>query len=166
MADEIKTTNDLRRAYPALVSEIEEAAAKDAREQERQRIQDIEEMSLPGSEAMTTEAKFTKPMSAADYAKAVVKNAKQQGAGLSGGRGQGRGRRGMSGVEGEPGGGEKPDEFLDALKAMGKEAAVRKERGRYEHGFGEEDLFHPARLPDRGHRGDRDGHQGGGQLRP
>ena len=105
MADEIKTTNDLRRAYPALVSEIEEAAAKSAREQERQRIQDIEEMSLPGSEAMTTEAKFTKPMSAADYAKAVVKDAAGSG---------------MSGVEDEPGGGEKSDEFLDALKAMGK----------------------------------------------
>lgn len=61
MADEIKTANDLRGAYPALVNEIEETAAKNAREQERQRIQDIEEMSLPGSEAMTPEAKFTKP---------------------------------------------------------------------------------------------------------
>ena len=115
MADEIKTANDLRRAYPALVSEIEEEAAKSAREQERQRIQDIEDMSLPGSEAMTTEAKFTKPMSAADYAKAVVKNAKQQGAAYLAGAGSG-----MAGVEDEGTGGEKPDEFLDALKAMGK----------------------------------------------
>ena len=120
MADEIKTANDLRRAYPALVNEIEEAAAKDAREQERRRIQDIEEMSLPGSEAMTTEAKFTKPMSAADYAKAVVKNAKQQGAAYLADAAKDAAGSGMSGVEGEPGGGEKPDEFLDALKAMGK----------------------------------------------
>ena len=111
---------DLRGAYPALVNEIEEAAAKNAREQERQRIQDIEEMSLPGSEAMTTEAKFTKPMSAADYAKAVVKNAKQQGAAYLADAAKDAAGSGMSGVEGEPGGGEKPDEFLDALKAMGK----------------------------------------------
>ena len=79
MASEIKTVDDLRGAYPALVGEIEEAAAQEARDAERQRIQDIEEMSLPGSEDMTAEAKFTKPMSAADYAKAVVKNAKKQG---------------------------------------------------------------------------------------
>lgn len=120
MADEIKTANDLRRAYPALVSEIEEEAAKSAREQERQRIQDIEDMSLPGSEAMTTEAKFTKPMSAADYAKAVVKNAKQQGAAYLAGAAKDAAGSGMAGVEDEGTGGEKPDEFLDALKAMGK----------------------------------------------
>ena len=77
-------------------------------------------MSLPGSEAMTTEAKFTKPMSAADYAKAVVKNAKQQGAAYLADAAKDAAGSGMSGVEGEPGGGEKPDEFLDALKAMGK----------------------------------------------
>ena len=79
MASEIKTVDDLRGAYPELVGEIEEAAAQEARNAERQRIQDIEEMCLPGSEDMTNEAKFTKPMSAEDYAKAVVKNAKKQG---------------------------------------------------------------------------------------
>lgn len=50
MANEIKTVDDLRGAYPALVNEIEEAAAQQARSDERQRIQDIEEMALPGSE--------------------------------------------------------------------------------------------------------------------
>lgn len=119
MADEIKTANDLRGAYPTLVNEIEEAAAKNAREQERQRIQDIEEMSLPGSEAMTAEAKFTKPMSAADYAKAVVKNAKQQGAAYLAGVDKDAAGSGMSGVEAEGAGGEKPDEFMDALKSVG-----------------------------------------------
>ena len=43
MANEIKTVDDLRGAYPALVNEIEEAAAQQARSDERQRIQDIEE---------------------------------------------------------------------------------------------------------------------------
>ena len=121
MADEIKTANDLRGAYPALVNEIEETAAKNAREQERQRIQDIEEMSLPGSEAMTTEAKFTKPMSAEDYAKAVVKNAKKQGEKFLAGMAKDAEDGGVNGVEASAGavGGEKKDEFMDALKAMG-----------------------------------------------
>lgn len=121
MANEIKTADELRAAFPALVGEIETAAAQNAVEQERQRIQDIEDMSLPGSEALTTEAKFTKPMSAADYAKAVVKNAKQQGAAYLAGAAKDAAGSGMAGVEDEGAGGEKPDEFLDALKAMGKQ---------------------------------------------
>ena len=120
MANEIKTADDLRQAFPALVNEIMEAAAKDAREAERQRIQDIEEMSLPGSEDLAAEAKFTKPMSAADYAKAVVKNAKKQGAEFLAALEDDAKKSGMGGVEAEAAGaGEKPDEFMDALKAMG-----------------------------------------------
>lgn len=122
MATEIKTANDLRGAYPTLVNEIEEAAAQTARNEERQRIQDIEEMSLPGSEEMTTEAKFTKPVSAADYAKAVVKNAKQQGDKFLAGAAKDADGSGMNGVEngaGAAGDGGKTDEFMDALKAMG-----------------------------------------------
>ena len=121
MANEIKTADELRTAFPALVGEIETAAAQNAVEQERQRIQDIEDMSLPGSEALTTEAKFTKPMSAADYAKAVVKNAKQQGAAYLAGAAKDAAGSGMDDVEDEGAGGEKPDEFLDALKAIGKQ---------------------------------------------
>ena len=82
--DSIKTVDDLRKAYPALVDQIEQAAAKAATEAatnaERARIQNIEEMALPGSEALAAEAKFTKPVSAEDFAKAMVKNAKTQGA--------------------------------------------------------------------------------------
>ena len=73
---DIKTVDDLRKAYPALVDQIEQAAAND----ERARIQSIEDMALPGSETLAAEAKFTKPMSAEDFAKAMVKNAKTQGA--------------------------------------------------------------------------------------
>lgn len=121
MASEIKTVDDLRGAYPELVGKIEEAA-QEARNAERQRIQDIEEMSLPGSEKMTTEAKFTKPMSAEDYAKAVVKNAKKQGEKFLAGMEKDADDGGVNGVEasaGAAGGGEKKDEFMDALKAMG-----------------------------------------------
>ena len=82
--DSIKTVDDLRKAYPTLVDQIEQAAAATATEAatnaERARIQSIEDMALPGSEKLAAEAKFTKPMSAADFAEAMVKNAKTQGA--------------------------------------------------------------------------------------
>ena len=121
MAVEIKTVDDLRGAYPALVSEIEEAAAQNARNEERQRIQDIEDMSLPGSEDMTNEAKFTKPVSAADFAKAVVKNAKQRGEKFLTGAKNDADNSGMNGVEPGAGAfnGAEPDEFMAALKSVG-----------------------------------------------
>ena len=121
MAVEIKTVDDLRGAYPALVNEIEEAAAQNARNEERQRIQDIEDMSLPGSEDMTNEAKFTKPISAADFAKAVVKNAKQRGEKFLTGAKNDADNSGMNGVEPGAGtfNGAEPDEFMAALKSVG-----------------------------------------------
>lgn len=121
MAVEIKTVDDLRGAYPALVNEIEEAAAKNARNEERQRIQDIEDMSLPGSEDMTNEAKFTKPISAADFAKAVVKNAKQRGEKFLIGAKNDADNSGMNGVKTGAGtfNGAEYDEFMDAIKTVG-----------------------------------------------
>lgn len=82
--DSIKTVDDLRKVYPTLVDQIEQAAATAAAEAatnaERARIKDLEEMALAGSEALLAEAKYEKPMSAEDFAKALVKNAKTQGA--------------------------------------------------------------------------------------
>ncbi len=75
----METVDDLRRQYPALVDQIEQAAAQQAREQECRRIQDIEEMALPGSEELAAKAKFVEPISAGDYAKAAMKLAKAQG---------------------------------------------------------------------------------------
>jgi hypothetical protein len=72
--------DDLRKAYPTLVDQIEQAAATAATNAERARIKDLEEMALAGSEALLAEAKYEKPMSAEDFAKALVKNAKTQGA--------------------------------------------------------------------------------------
>jgi len=120
MANEIKTANDLRSAYPALVNEIEEAAAQQAQSAERQRIQDIEEMALPGNEEQTFEAKFTKPISASDYAKAAMKKAKEQGNAWLNGAAADAGKSGMGGVSNDATGGNKPDEFMDAIKSVGK----------------------------------------------
>lgn len=120
---EIKTTDDLCNAYPALVKEIEEAAAQNATNAERQRIQDIEEMSLPGSETMANEAKFTKPMSAEDYAKAAIRNAKKLGSEYLAGAAKDAKDSGIPGVEAKDGAetdGEKPDEFMDAIKSVNK----------------------------------------------
>ncbi len=76
---EIKNAADLRREYPELVNQVEQEAAKNAIQAERQRIRDIEEMSLPGSEEIANKAKFTEPVSAAEYAKAAMKHVKTQG---------------------------------------------------------------------------------------
>lgn len=78
--NEIKTVDDLRKAYPALVEQIEKAAAENAASAERERIKGIEDVALPGSEELAAEAKFTKPMSVSDFAVALVKNAKTKGA--------------------------------------------------------------------------------------
>ncbi len=78
--DSIKTVDDLRKVFPTLVDQIEQAATEAATNAERVRIQRIEDMALPGSEKLAAEAKFSKPMSAADFAEAMVKNAKTQGA--------------------------------------------------------------------------------------
>ena len=123
MANEIKTVDDLRGAYPALVNEIEEAAANKATSDERQRIHDIEDMALSGSEALTNEAKFTKPVSASEYAVAMMKAAKESGNAWLNGAKADADKSGMGGVKndgGTGGGTGKQDEFMDAIKSMGK----------------------------------------------
>ena len=119
--DSIKTVDDLRKAYPALVDQIEQAAATTATNAERARIQNIEEMALPGSEALTAEAKFTKPMSAEDFAKAIVKNAKTQGATYLAQVKEDADKSGINSVTNTPPSGiDSGDEFLAALRGVGK----------------------------------------------
>ena len=120
---EIKTVDDLRGAYPELVGAIEAAAAETAAASERQRIRDIEEMCLSGSEDFANEAKFEKPISAADYAMQAVKNAKQtesakKQAYLDGVKND-VADSGMDGVAHETTAAQQ-DEFMDAIKAMGQ----------------------------------------------
>ena len=121
MDPEIKTVDDLRKAYPALVDQIEQAAAKAATNAERARIKDLEDMALTGSETLLAEAKYEKPMSAEDFAKALVKNAKNQGATYLAQAQKDAESSGVNGVTNTPpsdqtGG----DEFLAALQGVGK----------------------------------------------
>ena len=118
---EIKTADDLRQAYPALVDQIEQAAADRATNEERERIRDIEEMALPGSEEITAEAKFTKPVSASDYAKAAMKRAKEQGSEYLNNAKADAKNSGAGAVENTPPAG-KTDEFLDAIQSVGQNA--------------------------------------------
>ena len=118
---DIKTVDDLRKAYPALVDQIEQAAAKAATNAERARIKDLEDMALTGSETLLAEAKYEKPMSAEDFAKALVKNAKNQGATYLAQAQKDAESSGVNGVTNTPpsdqtGG----DEFLAALQGVGK----------------------------------------------
>ena len=115
---EIKTVDDLRKAYPELVAHIEQAAAQAATDTERQRIRDIEDMALPGSEDLTNEAKFEKPVSAEDYAKAAMKRAKTQGSAFLEDIKDDAKNAGK--VGGDPADGSNADEFMDAIKSVGK----------------------------------------------
>lgn len=74
--NEIKTTEDLKAAFPDLAKQIEDSATN----AERTRIQDIEGVALAGFENIVNEAKFTKPVAAGDVAKAIVAEQKKQGA--------------------------------------------------------------------------------------
>ena len=77
---EIKTVDDLKKAYPELVNQLMEQAAADATNRERQRIHDIMDMQMPGTEAIANKAMFEEAVSAEDFAKEAIKNMKAQGA--------------------------------------------------------------------------------------
>lgn len=119
---EIKTADDLRQAYPELVDQIEQAAAERATNEERERIRDIEEIALPGSEEITTEAKFTKPISADAYARTAMKAVKDQGNAYLGAAREDANNSGAGAVGGSTPPGGKPDEFMDAIKGLGEDA--------------------------------------------
>lgn len=111
---EIKNVDDLRKEYPALVDQIEQEAMQRATDTERQRIRDIEEMALPGSEKLTAEAKFEKPVAAAEYAKAAMKVVKAQGEAWLEGAEKDAKPLNKVGQETPPQGG--GDEFMAAIK--------------------------------------------------
>ena len=73
---DIKTVDDLRKACPDLVAKIEDEAIT----AERTRIKEIDDATMPGAEDQANEAKFTKPVDSASFAKAMIASmkAKQQ----------------------------------------------------------------------------------------
>jgi ATP-dependent protease ClpP protease subunit len=118
MTDTIKTVDDLRKAYPELVAQIEQAAANQATTAERDRIKEIEDMALPGSEEITNDAKFVNPVSASDYAIAAVKRSKAQGDAYMKDAAKDAKDSGMNHVNNTPID-DNQDEFMNALKGVG-----------------------------------------------
>lgn len=116
---EIKTVDDLRREYPELAAEIEQKAARAATEAERTRIREIEDMALPGSEDLTASAKFGKPISAEDYAKAAMKRAAAQGSAYL--TGVKKDAQAAGGIGQETPADNPTNEFLEAIRAAGKQ---------------------------------------------
>lgn len=122
--DAIKIVDDLRAAFPDMVDQLERAAADRARSEERQRIQDIEDMTVTGSEKEAYDAKFVKPVSATDYTKAVVKMMREKGGKAldamkrdaeDGGAGDPKNETRDTTKDG------KDDEFINAIRAVGKD---------------------------------------------
>ena len=74
---EIKNVEDLRAAHPQLAAQIADTAAA----AERKRIQDIENIALPGFEGVINKAKFETPTAtAADVAVNIIAEQRKQGA--------------------------------------------------------------------------------------
>ena len=73
---EFKTVDELTAAFPELTGQI----ANTATAAERKRIQDIENVALPGFEDIVSKAKFETPISAAEVAVNIVAQQKKQGA--------------------------------------------------------------------------------------
>ncbi|MBE6014724.1 MAG: Clp protease ClpP [Lachnospiraceae bacterium] len=120
--DNIKTVDDLRQSYPELVGQIEAAAAEKAANIERQRIKDIEEMCVAGSEDFANKAKYEKPINASEFAMELIKNAKAaennaKNAFISG-IAQDISDSGMEEVAQEATDSQQQDEFMDALHTV------------------------------------------------
>ena len=124
MNEEIKTVDDLVNAYPDLVGQIIENSVKD----ERERIKEIEDMTIAGCEALAQDAKFDKAMSADDFAKVVIKGAKAQGARYVQNLKDDAGKSGVANVNNDAPDGYVSDEdsFInDIYKVNGKERKVK-----------------------------------------
>lgn len=111
----ITTVDALRREYPDLCNQIEQAATN----AERTRIKDLEELNIAGAESVINAAKFEKPASAQETAMQIVNAMKAAGTGYANMMQQDVADSGVNGVknEAQPAGG-KGDLFTDALHKL------------------------------------------------
>lgn len=115
---DIKTTADLKAAFPDLTKQI----AEEAENAERKRIQDIEDVAIAGFETIVADAKFTNPVAAGDVAKAILAEQKKQGDRYiqdrdDDAKNSGAGNVGAGGVR-EGAGGSGPDEVDAAIDKL------------------------------------------------
>lgn len=72
---EIKTVDELKAAFPELTAQIEANAIA----AERKRIQDIENVALPGFDEIVSKAKFDSPIDSGELAKQIIAKQREQG---------------------------------------------------------------------------------------
>jgi ATP-dependent protease ClpP protease subunit len=72
---EIKNMDELKKTYPEICNQIAEEAAK----AERERIKNIEDITLAGYEELATKAKFEKPVSAETLGLQIIAEEKKSG---------------------------------------------------------------------------------------
>ena len=70
---EIKNTDDLRKAYPELVAQVEAEARETGAQEERERIKGIEEIAKNIDPALVRKAKFEEPKDAKELAFEAMK---------------------------------------------------------------------------------------------
>jgi hypothetical protein len=110
---EIKNVEELRAAHPELAAQIADTAAA----AERKRIQDIENIALPGFEGIVNKAKFETPTAAAEVAMNIIAEQKKQGAAHLGNVNEDVSDSGVGEVtaQGHEGGREGNDPYLAAV---------------------------------------------------
>lgn len=74
--EEIKDSAELQKTYPEFTKALVDTAVKDALAEERKRMKDIDAISANISPELVAEAKYEKPVSAADLALQALKNDK------------------------------------------------------------------------------------------
>jgi enoyl-CoA hydratase/carnithine racemase len=95
---EIKTTQELRAAYPDLVKQVGTEAAN----ADLTRIKDIEDRTQEGFEALSAIAKYEKPQSASDFALNIIAEMKKQGGDYLNNRQEDADESGANGIEAPP----------------------------------------------------------------
>lgn len=109
---EITTVEELREAYPDLVKEIEEAA----KEEELERLQEIEEIAAPGAEEIVNDAKYKSKLTAGQAAIKILNFQKKAGASYIQAREKDVKNSNMEQVEASAQvKTEEPNEYLDAI---------------------------------------------------
>ncbi len=115
---DINTIEQLKREYTDLVNQIE----KDAKAAERKRIQDIEDVVIPGFEEVANKAKFESPVEASEVAMKIIAEQKKQGTNYLNSREKDVKNSGIDGVQvdGHEGGEREagPDPFYAAIDKL------------------------------------------------
>ncbi len=111
--EDITTVEELKAAYPELVKEIEEAA----KQEELDRLKEIEEIAAPGAEEIVNKAKYETKETAGQVAISILNHQKKQGQNYINGRNKDITNSGLNNVEGQ---GQEPkgEEVMDVIDAV------------------------------------------------